>query len=149
MPVVMFYHLTRSGVAQTAATLLERALGAGWRVMVRGTDLARLEVLDTQLWLPEDSFLPHALAGGPMDSAQPVLLGLGPVGNDARALMVVDGAAVEVAEASGLERVWILFDGNDEGALVQARGQWKHLSGAGLSAQYWAEDSGRWQKKSG
>ena len=28
-----------------------------------------------------------------------------------------------------------------------ARGQWKALTGAGLSAQYWSEESGRWQKK--
>lgn len=149
MGVVMFYHLTRSGVAETAATLLTRARGAGWRVMLRGSDPARLEALDAQLWLPDDSFLPHGLAGGAYDADQPVLLGLGPIANAAQALMAVDGAEVSPEEAGGLERVWILFDGNDEAALARARGQWKQVSGAGLAAQYWSEESGRWEKKAG
>ena len=36
MGKAMFYHLTRDPVEVTAATLLTRALGAGWRVALRG-----------------------------------------------------------------------------------------------------------------
>ena len=118
--------------------------------MLRGTDRARLEGLDARLWLgPEEGFLPHGLEGGPQDADQPVLLGLGPITNAAKALMLVDGAAVDVAEAEGLERVWILFDGYDEAAVAAARVQWKTLTAAGLAAQYWSEESGRWEKKAG
>jgi DNA polymerase-3 subunit chi len=148
MGVVMFYHLTRSPVAETAALLLGRALGAGWRVMLRGADRARLEALDAALWLgPGAAFLPHGLDGGPQDADQPVLLGLGAIGNDADCLMVVDGAAVDAAEAVPLQRVWVLFDGNDHAAKAHARVQWKALTGAGLAAQYWSEEAGRWEKK--
>jgi DNA polymerase-3 subunit chi len=150
MGVVMFYHLTASSTEETARVLLTRSLQAGWRVMLRGTDGKRLETLDRFLWSgPAEGFLPHGLEGGPHDAAQPILLGLGPIINGAQALMAVDGAAVQPQEASELERAFILFDGNDEAAVVAARGQWKTLTGAGLPAQYWSEESGRWEKKAG
>jgi len=28
-----------------------------------------------------------------------------------------------------------------------ARAQWRSLTGAGIAAEYWSEESGRWQKK--
>jgi DNA polymerase-3 subunit chi len=46
-----------------------------------------------------------------------------------------------------LERVCILFDGNATASLDAARVQWKALTDAGCSAQYWSEASGRWEKK--
>lgn len=148
MGVVMFYHLTRSGVDETLGALLARALGQGWRVMVRGTEAAALERLDTHLWQgPEDGFLPHGLQGGPHDADQPVLLGTGEIVNGAKGLFLIDGAGVTVAEASGLERVWLLFDGSDGGQLSAARVKWKTLTDAGVPAQYWSEESGRWEKK--
>jgi DNA polymerase-3 subunit chi len=61
--------------------------------------------------------------------------------------MCIDGADVAPEEVLALERVCILFDGNDDAALNVARAQWKALTGAGCSAQYWSEDSGRWEKK--
>ena len=59
----------------------------------------------------------------------------------------LDGAEVSEADCAALERVCILFDGNDPAAVDRARGQWKALTGAGIAAQYWSEQSGRWQKK--
>jgi len=145
---VLFYHLTRSPVALTAGVLLGKALAAGWRVALRGTDRDGLERLDARLWLgPDAGFLPHGLEGGPFDGDQPILLGLGAITNGAQGLMLVDGAAVEAAEAGALERVWVLFDGSDEGAVSAARAQWKVLTGAGVAAQYWSEADGHWEKK--
>lgn len=150
MGVVMFYHLTASSTEDTVRSLLTRSMQAGWRVMLRGTDAIRLQRLDGILWDgPEDSFLPHGLEGGPHDADQPVLLGLGHIANVAQALMAVDGADVAPEEAAGLERVFVLFDGRDEAAVAAARVQWKTLTGAGLAAQYWSEESGRWEKKAG
>lgn len=144
----MFYHLTRSTVEETMATLLPRALSQGWRVMVRGCQQDTLERLDQALWLgPEDGFLPHGLQGGPHDADQPILLGTGAITNDARALMLVESAVTTPAEAAPLERVWVIFDGADQVALTAARALWTALTGAGLAAQYWSEESGRWEKK--
>ena len=61
--------------------------------------------------------------------------------------MSVDGAEVTAEEVAALDRVCVLFDGNDPNALQVARGQWKALKDAGASAQYWSEESGKWEKK--
>ncbi|WP_299785602.1 DNA polymerase III subunit chi [uncultured Marivita sp.] len=149
MGAAYFYHLTQKPLEATLPMLLGKALGAGWRVAVRGTDAARMEWLDQKLWLgPEDGFLPHGIAGGPHDAAQPVLLTVAKeAANDPQCLMTVDGADVAPDEVQTLERVCVLFDGNDPVAVDVARGQWRSLTGAGCSAQYWSEESGRWEKK--
>lgn len=149
MGTVMFFHLMQSAPADTLAVNAPRALGQGWRVMVRGTDLAALEHLDAALWLKggDDGFLPHGLAGGPHDADQPVLLGLGEPANAAKVLALVDGAGATDAEITAMERVWVLFDGNDDIRLQAARAQWKAMTAAGHAAQYWSEESGRWEKK--
>ncbi|WP_395003644.1 DNA polymerase III subunit chi [Cypionkella sp.] len=147
MGIAVFYHLTQSSVGQTAATILPRAYAAAWRVMLRGRDLAGLQALDLALWDGEDSFLPHGMEGGAQDGDQPILLGTGAIGNAAQALMLVDGAETTPEEAKDLQRVWVLFDGYDEAALNAARGLWTRLTAAGLAAQYWSEQSGRWEKK--
>jgi len=148
MGAAYFYHLTRRPLEDTLTMLLGKARQAGWRVAVRGTDAGRLGWLDEKLWLgPEDGFLPHGMAGGPHDADQPVLLTTGPAGNGATCMMSIDGAEVTADEVAALERVCVLFDGNDPAALDVARGQWKALKDAGASAQYWSEESGRWEKK--
>ncbi len=146
--MVMFYHMTRSDAAHTVRSLVGRAMAQDWRVMIRGTDHAKLEQLDAKLWLgPEEEFLPHGLQGGAQESDQPVLIGQGPVTNGARALALLDGAQATDVEIAAMERVWILFDGADDARLQAARVDWKRLSSAGIAAQYWSEDSGRWEKK--
>lgn len=144
----MFYHLTRSTPQETMATILPRALSAGWKVMLRGTDEQALTALDTALWIhPDDGFLPHGLEGGPHDADQPILLGQGAIANAAEGLMLIDGAETTPSEAEALQRVWVLFNGADEAALNGARRLWTTLTSAGLAAQYWSEESGRWEKK--
>ncbi len=149
MGAAYFYHLTQKPLEATLPMLLGKALGAGWRVAVRGTDAARMDWLDQKLWLgPEDGFLPHGLAGGGHDALQPVLLTVAEeAANTPQCLMTVDGAEVRSNEVQRLERVCVLFDGNDPAAVDVARGQWRTLTGAGCSAQYWSEESGRWEKK--
>ena len=123
MGTTRFYHLTQSPLESVLPNLLERALQAGGRVAVRARDAGRIDALDRMLWQgPEDGFLPHGVAGGPHDADQPVLLTLGAdCPNGARCVMAVDGAAVSADECAGLERVFVLFDGNDGAALAAAR----------------------------
>lgn len=148
MAQAMFYHLTRSTVEDTAHMLLVRALGQGWRVMLRGTEAERLDWLDQKLWLgPEEDFLPHGREGGPHDAAQPVLLGLGPAANGANALCLIDGALATLDEARVMDRTWLLFDGGNDPAVAAARTEWKRLTDAGIPAQYWSEESGKWVMK--
>jgi DNA polymerase-3 subunit chi len=146
--IAMFYHLTRSSPQDTLAMILPRALAAGWRVMLRGTDRAALEQLDLALWTTtDDSFLPHGLQGGPHDADQPILLGSGAIANDAQALVLLDAADTTPTEAAPLHRLWVIFDAADQTALTAARALWTKLTTAGQHAQYWSEESGRWAMK--
>lgn len=150
MGEAFFYHLTASPLEAALPPLLGKAQQAGWRIELRGTDAARLARLDAQLWQgADDSFVPHGIAGGPHDAAQPILLTLVGQGaaNDPACLMAVDGAEVSPTEVAALARVCIIFDGGDAAALDVARGQWKALTDAGCAAQYWAQEGGRWVKK--
>ena len=149
MGAAFFYHLTRGPVEVTLPMLLAKAMGAGWRVVVRGQDAARMEWLDEKLWLgPEEGFLPHGLADRPHAADQPVLLTTGTENpNAATCLMSVDGAGITAEEVTQMDRVCVLFDGNDPAAVEVARGQWKTLTEAGCAAQYWSDETGRWEKK--
>ena len=128
--VAVFYHLTRAGLDDTVTTTVTRAMGQGWRVMLRCPDRGLLEHLDDKLWLgPEDGFLAHGIEGGPADADQPVLLGSGPIVNAARGLILLAGAKVDRSELDGLDRVWLMFDGADDAA-VQHAGEGLVLFGA-------------------
>ncbi len=147
MGAAYFYQLTERPLEATLPVLLGKALEAGWRVSVRGREIGMLERLDRQLWVGE-VFLPHGLAGGEHDTLQPVLLTTeAEAPNRPACVMSVGGAEVEPAEVAALERVCILFDGADEASLNTARDQWRRMTAAGVAAQYWAEDGGRWVKK--
>lgn len=129
--------------------ILPRALAAGWRVELRGRNREVLARIDGMLWQNE-GFLPHGMAGGPHDDRQPVLLrpvDAPPATNRAACLMALDGAGIEPAEAGGLERICVIFGGNDPSAVETARGQWRVLTGAGVAAEYWSEAAGKWERK--
>ncbi len=145
----LFYHLTRSNAETLLPQLIGKALGAGWRVELRGPDRARLDALDQALWMG-DGFLPHGLAGGAHDVRQPVLLREAagpPAANSPDCVMVLDGAQISGDEAQAVTRTCIIFDGNDLAAVDRARNQWRTLSGAGIAMEYWSEADGRWEKK--
>ncbi len=149
MSAAYFYHLTRRPIEATLPALLSKSLEAGWRVYIRSTDTERLKWLDEKLWLgPEESFLPHGIEGGDHDADQPILLGTGKTApNSATCLICIDSADVSSDEVQAMERVCVVFDGNNDVALDNARSQWKTLVDAGCSAQYWSEEGGNWQKK--
>ena len=147
MGAAYFYHLTRQPLEVALPALLEKASGAGWRIEVRGTSLERMQWLDDKLWFgADDDFLAHGLAGGSEDAQQPILLTTN-AEPGFECIMSIDGATLDPQEVSDSQRVCILFNGLDENAMQQARSQWKTLTEAGCAAQYWSEESGRWQKK--
>lgn len=144
-----FYHLIGISVEEALPALLRRALSLGWNVVIRGTDSARLDWLDARLWLGEPgAFLPHGRAGGPHDCRQPILLTTGNERpNAAACLMAIDGADVRLDEIRSMTRACILFDGHNDSATSRARDQWRTLTAAGCSAQYWSREGRSWQMK--
>jgi DNA polymerase-3 subunit chi len=151
MPRALFYHLTAEPAEALLPALVGKALEQGLRLALRGADRARMEALDLALWRGE-GFLPHGLAGGPHDADQPALLvwGSAPargLPNRPDCLIALDGTAIDPAEAAALDRVLVVFDGADPEQLATARSQWKALTAAGIPAEYWNRDSGRWTCK--
>ncbi len=150
MTEVLFYHLTRRPLEQALPSLLEKTLERGWRAVVRTGSRERAEALNGHLWTyRDDGFLPH---GGPSDGPgdrQPIYLTAGTeTPNKPQLLFLVDSAEASVDEFKRFERVILMFDGHDEQAVGQARGDWKAVSDAGLKAVYWAQDdTGGWVKK--
>jgi DNA polymerase-3 subunit chi len=91
--------------------------------------------------------LPHGLAGGEHDAAQPFLIADQdvPPANGARFLVLVDGAAS--AKLQIYDRVLDLFDGSDEAAVAAARERWLAAKDAGHSLTYWQQTYRGWEKK--
>jgi DNA polymerase-3 subunit chi len=147
MGAAFFYHLTRAPIEAVLPGLIEKALGQGWRVVVRGRTDGVIDHLDRALWAGE-GFLPHGRAGGPHDARQPVLLTTGRAApNEAACLMSLEGADVGPEEVAALSRTCILFDGADPAAVETARAQWRSLAAAGLRAEYWNQQDGRWARQ--
>ena len=142
---VDFYQLGSAPPEGIIAAIAGRLLGEGQRLLVVAADDGMLARLDRLLWdQGEASFLPHGLAGGVDDLAQPVLLSTGTdAPNLARNLLIADGEWREAALA--YDRAFFLFD---EATLDAARLAWKLLAGReGVERNYWALDAGRWTKK--
>jgi DNA polymerase-3 subunit chi len=127
------------------AAIAGRLLDEGQRLLVVASDEALLARLDRQLWdQGASSFLPHGLAGGSYDAAQPVLLTTGAdAPNLARNILIADGEWRESALA--YDRAFYLFD---EATLEAARVAWKLLaSREDVERNYWALEDGKWEKK--
>jgi len=142
---VDFYQLGAAQPDNVIAALAGRSLGDGQRLLVVASDEALLARLDRQLWdQGAASFLPHGLAGGPDDAAEPILLSTGSdAPNLARNILIADGEWRESALA--YDRAFYLFD---EATLEGARLSWKLLAGRdGVERNYWAQEDGKWVKK--
>ncbi len=149
MTEVLFYHLQRQPLEAVLPALLERSLERSWRVVVETGSRERLEALDAHLWTYRDeAFLPH---GSDAESAadQPVFLTTGDENpNGAQVRFFVDGAIPR--DMDGYSRIVVMFDGNDETALTEARKAWQAAWAGGHEATYWQQsDRGRWEKRAG
>jgi DNA polymerase-3 subunit chi len=142
---VDFYQLGDATAESVVASVGQRLVGEGQRLLVIAEDEALLTRLDRMLWdQGEASFLPHGLAGGNDDAAQPILLSAGSdAPNLARNVLIADGKWRDAA--LNYERAFFLFDGD---SVAGARLAWKLLAGRdGVERHYWGHEDGRWVKK--
>lgn len=145
-----FYHLTRTPIERALPRLLEKALGAGHRLVVMAPGASRVEQLDKLLWeYDPDSFLPHGSARYGHAAAQPVYLtDAEERPNAADVLILTDGMTPDFL--SEFTRVIDLFDGRDAGQVTQARSRWKRYQAAGHTLSYLQQtERGGWEKKAG
>jgi DNA polymerase III subunit chi len=142
-----FYHLTRTPMEAALPKLLGRVLAQGGRAVVRVGDPARLASLDASLWLSTDpDWLPHGTPQSGQADLQPIWLTTeDEAPNAARFLFLVDGA--ESARVAEYDRVFDLFDGQDDAAVAAARARWSAAKAAGHTLAYWQQGARGWEKK--
>lgn len=148
MAEILFYHLTRSTVEDALPQLLAKTLERGWRAVLQAVTEERVDTLDEHLWtFRDESFLPHAKAGGERDAMQPLLLTTGPENpNNAVVRFYVEGA-VPSGALDGYVRCVVMFDGEDADQLTNARGAWKALKGEAHELTYWQQTpERRWKQ---
>jgi DNA polymerase III subunit chi len=147
MAEIGFYHLTRTSADKALPQLLGRTLAAGQRAVVICGSPERVAALDNALWLEsEPDWLPHGSAAMGEADLQPIwLTALDENPNGAAFLFLIDGANSTRLES--FDRVFDLFDGNDEQAVQDARARWRAAKAAGHSLAYWQQGKRGWEKK--
>jgi len=146
MTEILFYHLENQPLERVLPVLVEKSLERGWKVVVETGSEERAEAIDNLLWTwRDDSFLPHARAGGDADALQPVLITTHPHNpNGAEVRFFVDRAVPQSGE--GYQRIVFMFSGHDPDAVTEARAAWRALR-EGNEVTYWQQEAGRWVKK--
>lgn len=148
MAEVGFYHLTRTALEPALGQLLTKVLESGKRAVVMASSAERVEALTKGLWTYKtDGFLPHGSAKDGHAEKQPIYLTEKPdVPNGATVLVLVDNASVDPVPA-GIERVLLMFDGQDQASLGHARESWKACQARGDKLVYWQQNErGGWIK---
>jgi DNA polymerase-3 subunit chi len=142
---VDFYQLAGTPPEQVIASIAEKVLAGGGRLLVVADDEPFLARLDRMLWdAGPTSFLPHGIAGGSDDPRQPVLLSTSAdAPNNARNMLIADGQWRDAALS--YDRSFYLFGAE---TLDGARLAWKLLAGReGVERRYWAQTDGRWKQQ--
>ncbi|MDD3029936.1 MAG: DNA polymerase III subunit chi [Alphaproteobacteria bacterium] len=144
MTDVSFYHLTRKTLEQALPELLEKTLERKKRAVVMTGSNERAESLTQYLWTYKpDGFLPHGNAKDGYANQQPIwITAEDERPNEAAYLFLTDGA--QSAHIETYERVFDLFNGNDEAAVAAARIRWKESEKAGHTLSYWKQTETGW-----
>jgi DNA polymerase-3 subunit chi len=148
MTDIGFYHLQKSTLGEALPRLLEKAVGAGHRILVRLPSEAEAERLAVSLWTYDpNSFLPHGTAKDGRAAEQPIYLtSLDENPNGADLLAQVGGA--EMTDLQPFKRCLDMFDGADDDAVAAARARWKRYQAAGHQLTYWQQKpNGGWERK--
>lgn len=153
MSEIHFYHLQIHPLDRALPRLLEKSLERDWHVCLQMRTPEKCAALNDLLWnVGEDGFLPHGTAEDGDVEFQPIYLTMGSENpNGAQIRFFVECAQIApalAASAEPYERLVIMFDGNDENELNDARAQWKALKDTGLPMSYFQQtESGGWEKK--
>lgn len=149
MTQVDFYHLQKQTLDEVLPKLLDKAYSTGKRIKVKvGTD-ERVEFINSALWSFEDqAFLPHGSKKDGFAEEQPIWLSSSDDNpNGAVFLFLVDGALIDMEKAAEYERIFNIFDGNQQSAVEQARNFWKTCKAHGFTLHYWQQDdNGKWKQ---
>jgi len=148
MQEVSFYQLKRHSPEKALLRLLEKAVNAGKKAVVRLGSEEDVEAFDTALWaVDQDSFLPHGTKASKSPDGQPVFLTETEENpNRADFVFVLHGGPEGALQ--DFERVFFIFEGNVEGQVTAAREKWKEYQVKGGKLAFWSQtEQGGWEKK--
>jgi DNA polymerase III subunit chi len=145
---IQFYHLTTTPIERALPKLVEKAYGAGHRVLLVESLPERLDMFNQVLWTYSTlTFLPHGSVTDGEPDEQPILLS--PTAdnrNQANVALITDGTSIP--ENNNFTRVLDIFDGNDKEAVQKARTRWKTYQSSGHTLTYMRQtDAGGWEEK--
>ncbi len=146
MAEVWFYHLERTTADDELPRLLQRGLERGLRMSVVLPTIERVREFSLKLWGLEDTaFIPHGYEGEPNATQQNIYLCTDDMPlNAAVYCFYLDGTAPSTIQ--NIERASIMFDGNNETAIAQARTLWRGFKSENATIRYWKQDDeGRWK----
>jgi DNA polymerase-3 subunit chi len=147
MADIGFYHLTRTSADQALPPLLGRTLAAGQRAVIRCATEERVTALDAALWLcPEPDWLPHGTNATGDADLQPIWITTADEApNGAKFLFLLDSTTSEMLET--YTRIFDLFDGTDEQAVIAARSRYAAARTAAHTLTYHQQGPRGWERK--
>lgn len=149
MTQIDFYHLKRQTLSEVLPKLLLKAYALGKRVLLKTTP-ENVEKINAELWtFNDESFLPHGSKKDGFAEEQPIFVTDNDENaNNATFLFLINDVQTQVEKLADFERVFNIFDGNNEDSLAQARLFWKNCREAGLEVRYWQQsERGAWEQK--
>ncbi|RAI41605.1 DNA polymerase III subunit chi [Rhodoplanes roseus] len=149
MTELLFYHLQRRPLESVLPSLLEKSLERGWRVVVQAGSDERVDALDAHLWTyRDDSFLPHGTDRDGFLAEHPILLTVKDHNPNGAVVRFLVERAPLPPDAASYRRIVVMFDGEDEEALAEARVTWREKKAEGFEVTYWqCDENGRWHKR--
>lgn len=147
MTDIRFYHLQTRSIDQALPDIVQKALSAGHRIIIRTSTAEEAERLNQHLWtFRADSFIPHGSKKDGHADRQPVwLTAENDNPNGAQVLVMTAGQDAPDIEAFTL--CCDMFDGRDETQVDAARQRWKKYKDKGHALAYWQQTETGWEKK--
>jgi DNA polymerase-3 subunit chi len=146
---ISFYHLTATPWERALPALVQKAHGAGFRVLIIARDEEQAKQVDSLLWsFDERSFLPHSMTKDEFEAEQPIFITTESADNpnNADLLLLLNGSLPDAS--APFKRVLDMFDGSNDEEVAAARSRWKSYKERGLTPSYFQQTpSGGWEKK--
>ena len=117
--------------------------------MVQASSEERVDSLDNHLWTyRDDSFLPHATWRVADPAGEPILLTHLEDNPNASTVRFLIEEAPLPDQGDAYERVVVIFNGDDDESVKQARAMWAESRSRGWVVTYWQTDElDRWQRR--
>lgn len=147
MTDIRFYHLNTRTLDQALPEIVQKALSAGHKIVIRAPDDKEVERLNNLLWtFRPDSFIPHGSAKDGNPGHQPVWLSAeNDNPNNANVLILTGGMQDNTLDSYTL--ACDIFDGRNQDNVLSARERWKQYKSSGHALTYWQQTEKGWEQK--